>query len=82
VFQTALGLPSSFASIDLDQQLGVLKSRAEATFGKADIRQFADPEKLQTLVRTYLARAEIGGSTSALSGSSAALQLLQAMSGR
>jgi hypothetical protein len=59
VFQTALGLPSSFASIDLDQQLGVLKARAKSTFGSEGISQFADPDKLQQLVRTYLTRSEI-----------------------
>ncbi len=82
VFQTALGLPSSFASIDLDQQLAVLKSRTEATFGSGGVGQFARPEKLQDLVRTYLARSEIAASTASVGASSVALQLLQSVAVR
>ncbi len=79
VFQTALGLPSSFASIDLDQQLGVLKARAKSTFGSEKISQFADPDKLQQLVKTYLTRSEIASVAAPASRSSVALQLLQGL---
>ena len=77
VFQTALGLPASFSSIDLDQQLGVLKARTESQFGDSGISQFSDPEKLTKLVRTYLVRSEISQSAAAVGPSSVALQLLQ-----
>lgn len=77
VFQTALGLPSSFSSIDLDQQLGVLKARMESQFGSEGISQFTDPEKMAKLVRSYLVRSEIATSTAAAGPSSVALQLLQ-----
>ncbi|MEZ5796990.1 MAG: DUF1217 domain-containing protein [Paracoccaceae bacterium] len=77
-FQTALGLPASFASLDLDQQLGVLKARAQSVFGSDSVSQFAAPENLDKLVRTYLLRSEI--TSSALVGrGSVALQLLQGM---
>lgn len=77
VFQTALGLPSSFASIDLDKQLATLKARTKAQFGSSGIGQFTDPEKVQKLIRSYLARDEIAATSSAFGSSSAALQLLQ-----
>lgn len=76
-FQTALGLPSSFASIDLDQQLSVLKSRAESLFGDDRISQFTDPDKMTKLVRTYLARSEISNIASPTASASVALQLLR-----
>jgi hypothetical protein len=77
VIQTALGLPASFASIDIDQQLTVLKDRTDRVFGSSTVSQFAEPEKLDRLLRTYLTRAE-ATSTFGASQNSLALQLLQA----
>ncbi len=79
VFQTAFGLPDSFASIDLDRQLDTLKSRAAGMFGSSSPRQFASPEKLDNLVRQFLVRADIGVS-SATSPATTALTLLQNIS--
>jgi hypothetical protein len=76
VFQTAFALPDSFASIDLDKQLVVLKDKAEAMFGSESIRQFADPKKTENLIRTFLVRAEATNPT-ATGGGSVALTLLQ-----
>ena len=76
-FQTALGLPSSFASIDLDQQLGAMKAKAQSIFGDDSVSQFAEPEKLAKLVRTYLVRSEIASTAGAVGASSVALQLLR-----
>lgn len=81
VFQTALGLPPSFAAIDLDQQLGVLKSRAEAVFGKNSVSQFSDPRALEGLVRRFLLLSDQSGSGTATAPGSSALELLRA-SGR
>lgn len=81
VFQTALGLPASFASIDLDQQLSVMKDRAERFLGSPDVAQFADPEKVEQLVRLYLLRAETQTGTG-YSGQSTALVLLQSAGAR
>ena len=77
VFQTALGLPSAFARLDLDQQLGVFRERAERVLGDAEISQFADPGKIGNLVRVFLLRAESGAAASVYSARSAALTLLQ-----
>lgn len=80
VFQTALGLPSSFSAIDLDQQLSVLKARTKSGFGDESISQFKDSEKLQELVRTFLVRDELSSRAGfSNTAASTALQLLQAI---
>lgn len=81
VFQTALGLPSAFAAIDLDQQLVALKDKAERFLGSGDIADFSDPKKVEDLVRLYLLRAETQVGTG-YSASSAALTLLQSAASR
>lgn len=75
MMQTALGLPASFATLDIDRQLATLKSRSRATFGSEDLSQFREPAKLEALVRTFLVRAETG--VTASGGSSAARTALQ-----
>lgn len=77
VMQTALGLPKSFSSIDIDQQVGVLKKRAEAAFGSSDLAQFKDPAKMEALTRRYLLQAEVQGQTAANSPAATALTLLR-----
>ncbi|MGL5008446.1 MAG: DUF1217 domain-containing protein [Paracoccaceae bacterium] len=79
VFQTAFGLPSSFASVDLDRQLVTLKERASTMFGSDSIRQFRDPKVMENLVRQFVVRADIGTSQSGTRGQ-AALTLLQNIS--
>jgi hypothetical protein len=78
-FQTALGLPSSFASIDLDRQLTVMQAKARTVFGNDSISQFSDPEKLDKLVRTYVIRAETSAIVGGVSSGSTALQLLSTL---
>jgi hypothetical protein len=77
VMQTALGLPKSFSSIDLDQQVAVLKKRTEAAFGSADIGQFKDPAKVEALTRRFLLQSEVQGQAAANSTSATALILLR-----
>jgi hypothetical protein len=77
VMQTALGLPKSFSSIDLDQQVSVLKKRTEAAFGSSDIGQFKDPAKLEALSRRFILQSEMQGQMSASSPAATALMLLR-----
>lgn len=77
VVQTALGLPGSFASLDLDKQLEVFKRRAQATFGSDSPSQFANPAAMDKLVKTFLLRSEITGGGPSSSPASLALQLLR-----
>lgn len=78
VFEKALGLPSSFASLDLDQQLSVFQDKAGRIFGEESVGQFADPEKTEKLLRTFLIRSEAGSGISSVAAGAAALQILQA----
>jgi Protein of unknown function (DUF1217) len=77
VMQTALGLPKSFSSIDLDQQVAVLKKRTEAAFGSADLGQFKDPAKVEALTRRFLLQSEMQGQAAANSPAATALMLLR-----
>ncbi|MDZ4088325.1 MAG: DUF1217 domain-containing protein [Tabrizicola sp.] len=77
VMQTALGLPKSFSSINLDQQVAVLKKRTEAAFGSSDIGQFRDPKKLEALTRRFILQSEMQGQAAANSPAATALQLLR-----
>ena len=76
VFETAFQLPSSFASLDLDRQVDILRSRAERAFGAGDIAQFADPAKLNKLIRQFFVGEQLSEIRS-VSSQSAALTLLQ-----
>lgn len=78
VFETALGLPSSFGALDLDQQLKTLRTKTDALLGDGEISQFSDPDKMDALIRRYLVRAQAeSGTYSLLTPGAGALQLLQ-----
>lgn len=77
VFEGALGLPSSFSSLDLDQQLSTFKEKASKVLGSSEVAQFTDPDKVETLVRRFLVRSEALASFSATSPGAIALSLLQ-----
>ncbi len=77
VFETALGLPSSFGTLDIDHQLKGFKEKAETYFGNSDIGQFADPKKMEELNRLFLVRSELANGTAGMSSGTIALQLLQ-----
>lgn len=75
VFETALGLPSSVGTLDVDQQLGMFKDKARTAFGEDDVAAFADPELMGRLIDRYLLKEQVAQGTS-LSSSSVALQLI------
>jgi hypothetical protein len=76
MFETALGLPAAFGSIDIDQQLEVFQSRARATFGTDSVTELATPENQEKLIRIFLLRSE-AESASGTSSQAIALQLLR-----
>lgn len=80
VMETALGLPSSIVSLDIDRQLTMFEDKARSVFGDSSVSQFAQPEKLEKLTRVFLARSQLDAGMAvgrAGSAGSAALQLLQ-----
>lgn len=73
MFETALNLPSSFGSLEIDQQLTIFRERSEAVFGVSEVSDFAETGKKEELREMFLLRAEPRSSTV---GNSPALQLL------
>ena len=73
--ETALGLPASFARLDLDQQLTGFRAAAERVFGSSEVAGFADPAAQEKLVRLFLARSQAQAATT--SSGQLALTLLQ-----
>ena len=76
LFETALGLPSAFGQVDIDQQLSVFQERSERMLDVSDPTDFADPETLNRLATTYLARSQLAQIGSGATGASIALTLL------
>lgn len=77
VFETALGVPASVGSLDLDRQLDIFQTRAGKVFGNDGIAQFSDPAKMDALVRRFLLRAEVATLSPAQSASAGALAMMQ-----
>lgn len=77
VFEKALGLPASFASLDIDKQLITLRDRAGRAFGNDDIAQFGEPAQIERLVRQFLVRSEVSAVNTSSTQGGVALQLLQ-----
>lgn len=79
VMRTALGLPDSVASLDVDQQLKIFRQKSDDVLGSPDVSGLGEPETLEKVIRLFLVRSQIdtGGS---VSSASAALQLLSASS--
>ncbi len=77
VLQTAFGLPRSFAAIDLDQQVSALQGKAQAVFGNSTVSQFAEPAKLEGLIRRFHLRSDMLENASATSSAAIALTLLR-----
>ena len=80
IFETAFGLPSSFAAIDIGQQLSYLKSKADQVFGDNAVSQFAEPDRMDALLRRYFVQSDISTSISPYAKGANALQLLQSTS--
>ena len=78
MFETALGLPSAFGQIDIDQQLDVFKEKSRRYTGRDTVSQFADQEALEKITNLYLARSQIANLNATMSSGANALTLLQA----
>lgn len=77
LFEKALNLPESIGQIDVDQQLGIFKDRAQSVFGTDQLSDFSDPELVQDLITKYVVRNQIASFSASMSGQSIALTLLQ-----
>jgi hypothetical protein len=78
VFETAFGLPRGFGLLDVDRQQEILQDKAQRLFGDTSVAQFADPAKMDDLVRRFLLQAELeNGALGPTTRGLAAVQLLQ-----
>ncbi len=78
VIEKAYGLPSAFAQIDLDQQRDTLRSKTRELFGEESIAVFSDPDKVETMIRRFLARSAAEQGASGYVPGQGAVSLLQA----
>ncbi|MEL6205616.1 MAG: DUF1217 domain-containing protein [Pseudomonadota bacterium] len=77
VFETALGLPSSFGTLELDRQLGEFKDRMSRVFGVSEFADLNDPKLQEDMIRRFLVLSEINVANAQLSSGNIALTLLQ-----
>lgn len=78
VFETALGLPASIGTLDLDRQVGAFRDAAARRLGVSDIAPFADADMTEALIKTFTLRAQLASGPSPNVPGLAALSLLQA----
>ncbi|MEX1234574.1 MAG: DUF1217 domain-containing protein [Roseovarius sp.] len=78
VFETALGLPSSFAQADLDTQVVEFSDRAKRQLGISDLSDLADPDIQDLVIQRFLLRDQMASFSQQSSGA-VALTLLQSM---
>ncbi len=76
MMETALGLPSAFAQLDIDKQLEVFKDRLQRITGSSDLSQFTDVQAVEKLTDTYLVRSQIAQLQNTISPAQTALILL------
>ncbi|SEQ71020.1 DUF1217 domain-containing protein [Thalassovita taeanensis] len=77
IFETALGLPTSFSQLDLDQQLGVFKEKSERQLGLSSLSDLSDEGLRDKLTQRFLIRSQ-ANNIQATSSGNIALTLLQA----
>ncbi|WP_111406329.1 MULTISPECIES: DUF1217 domain-containing protein [Meridianimarinicoccus] len=91
VFEKALGLPESFAGLDIDRQLSIFRARSEDVFGVSEVSDFASPETRDALRDRFLLMSELSGGgprsatapiISLFSGSAGAASILQVLYSR
>ncbi|NIZ09736.1 DUF1217 domain-containing protein [Pseudooceanicola sp. HF7] len=80
VMETALGLPTSFAGLDLEKQLEIFKDRSERFFGTANPAELgADAEIREKVVQRYLMQAQIREYQASSAGAVAQMMLSSAI---
>jgi hypothetical protein len=58
VMQTAIGLPSEFAQLDIDDQHARIQEKAARVFGTNDLSELATPSKVEEITRRFLVMRE------------------------
>ncbi|MEM6466714.1 MAG: DUF1217 domain-containing protein [Pseudomonadota bacterium] len=81
VVEKALGLPTEFATLDIDRQKETLQDRALSLLGSTSLAVFTDPAAVNEVVDRFLLRAQVEEGPSGSTPGTAALSILQAGSG-
>lgn len=76
VIEAALGFPASVAGLDLDRQIGLFREASRSAFGTDQLQELAQPDRLEPILRRYLARAGPETGTARTSRAAIALRLL------
>ncbi len=76
VLEGAFGLPSSFGSIDIDQQRDAMKDKTQSLLGSSSLAVFKEEGAVDKLVTRYLARVAADTGPSATTRGAVALTLL------
>ena len=76
VLETALGLPSDIAAIDIDKQKELFENRAQRILGTKDADAFSDPAIVDKLVSRYLVLEEAQSGFSPTTRGATAVTLL------
>lgn len=77
VVEAAFNLPREFATLDIDRQVDILKSKSRVAFSNDNIEVFKEAENVDEIVQKFLVRSQISGTYNRNTGQSAALSILQ-----
>jgi len=77
VFESALGLPASIGSLDVDRQREIFQEANDRVFGSQSMDVFKDPENVDKLLRNFFAREQINNGPGPLTKGMGALTLME-----
>lgn len=76
VFESALGLPDSIGSLDIDKQKSAFEDRFRNIFGAESLSSLNDPEFVEALLRRFFLQSSLTNGPAASTRGSAALNIL------
>ncbi len=77
VFETALGLPKSIGTLDIDRQRQIFQDANARVFGSKSMDVFKDPANVDKLLRNFFAQEQINNGPGPLTKGMGALTLMQ-----
>lgn len=77
VLETALGLPKTIGTLDIDRQREIFQEANVRVFGSKSLDVFQDPENVDKLLRNFFAQEQINNGPGPLTKGMGALTLMQ-----
>ena len=59
VFETVLGLPDSFAALDIDRQADDIRARTESFFGTENVAELFEGDRIENIRNRYLSQSQL-----------------------